>query len=142
MSGFTAIAPYSDVEYIEEDHGYDTPCHIWQGAVNRDGYGIVNVGTHRQAHRLRYEREIGAIPDGLVLDHLCCTTRCTRPDHLEPVPNWLNRYRGRLRKGLPTHCKHGHEYTPENTYIDTDDGSRRCRTCHREREARRRAGRN
>lgn len=27
-----------------------------------------------------------------------------------------------------THCKHGHEYTPENTYVQPK-GSRACRTC-------------
>lgn len=32
---------------------------------------------------------------------------------------------------LRTHCRHGHEYTPENTHVKSD-GSRRCRTCHRE----------
>jgi hypothetical protein len=30
-----------------------------------------------------------------------------------------------------THCKHGHEYTPENTYQRTD-GARVCRSCQRE----------
>ena len=29
-----------------------------------------------------------------------------------------------------THCKHGHEYTPENTAI-WDEGYRRCRECSR-----------
>jgi hypothetical protein len=32
-----------------------------------------------------------------------------------------------------THCVHGHEFTPENTYI-TKDGARGCRTCHRARD--------
>jgi hypothetical protein len=31
---------------------------------------------------------------------------------------------------LPTHCKHGHEYTPENTF-QRADGARVCRTCRR-----------
>jgi len=31
-----------------------------------------------------------------------------------------------------THCVHGHEFTPENTYLD-DGGWRQCRTCQRER---------
>jgi len=29
-----------------------------------------------------------------------------------------------------THCKHGHEFTPENTKVDVK-GWRYCRTCHR-----------
>lgn len=33
-----------------------------------------------------------------------------------------------LRK-LRTHCPHGHEYTPSNTYIQSDTGWRRCREC-------------
>lgn len=28
-----------------------------------------------------------------------------------------------------THCPHGHEYTPENTYINPTSGGRQCRTC-------------
>jgi hypothetical protein len=34
-------------------------------------------------------------------------------------------------KKARTHCKHGHEYTPENTWID-GRGSRNCRECMRE----------
>lgn len=38
------------------------------------------------------------------------------------------------RKGdRRTHCKFGHEATPENTYY-RKDGTRECRVCHRERE--------
>ncbi|MEZ5411050.1 MAG: hypothetical protein R2761_23670 [Acidimicrobiales bacterium] len=29
-----------------------------------------------------------------------------------------------------THCKHGHEYTEENTYV-TPQGARKCRTCEK-----------
>lgn len=28
-----------------------------------------------------------------------------------------------------THCKNGHEFTPENTLVRSDGGSRRCREC-------------
>lgn len=41
------------------------------------------------------------------------------------------------RKRAQTHCAQGHAFTPENTGI-TKQGWRRCRTCHREREAARR----
>ena len=30
-----------------------------------------------------------------------------------------------------THCKHGHEYTPENTLLN-GEGWRYCRTCNRD----------
>jgi hypothetical protein len=36
--------------------------------------------------------------------------------------------RNRRKKPLPSHCKNGHEYTPENT-IEGKDG-RRCRACN------------
>lgn len=36
-----------------------------------------------------------------------------------------------------THCKHGHEFTPEN--IIWEHGWRRCRTCHNRRQRKRRA---
>jgi hypothetical protein len=32
------------------------------------------------------------------------------------------------RNAAKTHCKHGHEFTPENT-VARRDGRRRCRAC-------------
>lgn len=46
-----------------------------------------------------------------------------------PVCTLCHAKRDSKRKAQ-THCKHGHEYTTENTYIKTN-GTRACRTCMR-----------
>lgn len=76
------------------------------------------------AHRAAYKALIGPIPKGLQIDHLCTVTFCVNPNHLEPVTNLENQRRAR-----PTHCKNGHEYTPENTVFYPSARGRRCKTC-------------
>lgn len=41
---------------------------------------------------------------------------------------------------MKTHCKHGHKFTKENTYV-RPDGRRTCRTCKREQGRSQEAGR-
>lgn len=41
---------------------------------------------------------------------------------------------GRDAHGRKTSCIHGHPFAPDNTYI-TPQGARRCRVCHRRRDA-------
>jgi hypothetical protein len=90
-----------------------------------------------QAHRFAYELLVGPIPAGLTLDHLCLNKACVRPDHLEPVSLTVNIRRANARR---THCKRGHAFTPENTYLDKI-GARQCRKCGAEKQARYRAAR-
>ena len=58
-------------------------CWLWTGATNELGYGQVRVeGKNRKAHRVSYELANGSIPKGLMIDHICHTPSCVRPEHL------------------------------------------------------------
>jgi hypothetical protein len=83
-------------------------------------------------HRWSYSFLRAEIPEGLELDHLCRNRVCVNPWHLEPVTRRVNMRRG---PGSIEACKHGHEYTPENTYLRPDRGTRQCRTCSQIRSA-------
>lgn len=115
-------------------------CWLWVRQMNNRGYGVIQTGaraTRKQhlVHRVSYETFVGPIPNGLVIDHLCRTPRCVRPDHLEPVTQQENTLRSPIaiaaRWAARTHCDNGHEFTSENTRIRYREGrpSRVCRSC-------------
>lgn len=129
----------------------ESGCWVWIAARNVSGYGLLakratdrrttGGSNHWTAHRYVYEATVGPIPEGLVLDHLCRNRACVNPDHLEPVTYGENFRRGAgtgmalwdgskpiKRKSLLDHCSHGHEYTPENTYM-LQGKWRKCRAC-------------
>lgn len=103
-----------------------------------DGYTKLDIrqaGVRRvvQGHRLAYEILVGPIPHGMVLDHLCRNRACYNPAHLQPVSRAENGRRQVNHNTLKTHCKRGHEFTPENTYMKSM-GKRQCRECKRKLE--------
>jgi len=113
------------------------PCWLWTGATQKSGYGGINIAGRRHlVHRVAYEFVIGPIPDGLEIDHTCGTRNCVNPEHLEVVSHAENMRRGYWT--TKTHCRNGHEFTPDNTKIEVG-GYRRCLTCRRATDARRRA---
>lgn len=71
----------------EEDRGYPTPCHIWDGALNHAGYAL--RGSKR-GYKFEWEKLNGPVPEGQELDHLCRQRDCVNPAHLEMVTHQEN----------------------------------------------------
>jgi hypothetical protein len=121
------------------------PCWEWTACGDERGYGKLGTdGGFVRPYRYAIELLVGPIPDGLEPDHLCRNPACTKavadkrgPAHLELVTHHENLLRGNGpsgRNARKTHCPQGHEYTPENTLLETKRGGRlgrRCRECTR-----------
>lgn len=111
----------------------DGDCLLWTGSVHGQGYGWVSWENRGWlTHRLFWTLLVGPIPEGMTLDHVkerCHSKLCVKIDHLEVVTRGENT--SRYYRGV-THCKAGHEWTEENTYIHPCHGRRNCLTCRRE----------
>jgi hypothetical protein len=113
------------------------PCWIWTGAKTTKGYGqMTHSGDYsRVAHRAIWEIEVGPIPEGFQLDHLCLVKPCVKailneqgPSHLKLVTNAENMARA---KALRLTCRRGHLFAGNE--IIRPDSTRTCRTCTEER---------
>ena len=116
-------------------------CWLWTGSLDKGGYGqfdtIADDGKHtnHRAHRWGFIQLVRDLRDEEELDHVCRVHACVRPHpkHLEPVTHAENVARGNAgnHNAAKTHCKQGHEFTPENTYINPSRGGRECRACNK-----------
>ncbi len=75
--------------------GATTPCWIWQGEINRNGYGRLRFeGGRYMAHIFMYKRSGKPFKVGRVhkyeIDHLCENRACCNPDHLQQVTQKVN----------------------------------------------------
>ena len=101
----------------------DTDCTIWEGGTSK-GRAWSNGGP---AYRPIYEEETGVDPKGYHLHHVCDNPMCVNVAHLVPLTN--GEHQTLHKKGkLFTHCRRGHEFTPENS-APNGGGERTCRKC-------------
>jgi hypothetical protein len=138
--------PFDDIEYnrlwiervlmrvVQDSSG----CWIWQGPKQQRGYGIK---AHRylsgqHVHRILYQLAFGqALGRWDYVCHMCDVPSCVNPAHMwigSPADNQKDmQTKGRGKYQKATHCKQGHEFTPQNTWVHERTKHRHCRTCAR-----------
>lgn len=133
-------------------------CWLWTGALFENSqYAVFSADGTAYAHIWSFCHYRGPVPKGKELHHQCHVRHCANPWHVEPktklehVAEHYVIYSGPIPVSIangrtykrPTKCKHGHEFTTENTQLTIrkeGGGIRRgCRECNR---ARSRACRN
>jgi hypothetical protein len=118
------------------------PCEIHDGWTVGAGYaGVTRNGKTKIASRVVWEEVHGPIPDGYEIHHVCENKLCVNLDHLRLIERRQHRLlhqqhvvagmKGAAVQVAKTQCANGHEFTPENTYIDSH-GWRSCRRCRAE----------
>ncbi len=91
-----------------------TPCRVWQGSTDRDGYGL---RRNLRLHRWVWQSVHGPIPAGMVIMHKCDNPPCFRIEHLQMgtvAENNADRERkGRSHRELNPHWlrKQGEQHT-------------------------------
>lgn len=143
-----ATAPDEERFWARVDRsGGLTKCWPWLAGAYPSGYGHMWwEGRSELAHRIAYTLSRKPIPSGRQwnIDHLCRNRICQNPDHLELVTRKENILRGISHGAVnnrKTHCIHGHEFTPENTYHPPKRPHHRyCRACAYRRARQQRSG--
>jgi HNH endonuclease len=108
------------------------PAGCWPWTAANDGRGrygqVRRRGRKWGAHQWVWVLTYGEIPKDMTVDHKCFNPPCCNPAHLRLL-SWDEQRRNQ-RSAYRTHCKRGHEYTPENTIPSGPQGkNRNCRTC-------------
>lgn len=133
-------------ERIRNDKPVEVMVHGRILAQNPDSHGYMQVQLPRmedgrqrncrvRVNILMLEAFVGPCPPGWQCRHLNDVPDDNRLENLKWGTPPENR-QDSVRNGVHgytkrTHCKNGHEFTPENTFIRSN-GGRGCRTCVRE----------
>lgn len=110
-------------------------------ATDKNGYKRITLSKNGKkrchlVHHLVLDAFVGPRMDGQECRHLNGDPGDNRLENLQWGTSTENSFdvvrHGNHHGARKTHCKHGHEFTPDNT-MEHVRGGRQCRTCNRER---------
>lgn len=136
MSGFVGHTKIDPLQRLYMKTVRTPGCWPWIGARKPTGYGnFLLKGRFIGAHVASFILHGGTIPEGKQIDHTCGHPSCVNPEHLRVVTPSENILASRRHwNRSKTHCIHGHEFTPENTYYNAKRNARSCRACKLEKQ--------
>ena len=117
-----------------DKRGGPEACWLWSASKTPSGYGVFCVSAKRRAvraHRWIWEHQVGDIPEGLTIDHLCKQRSCQNIAHMEIVTASENSIRANANR---PRCPKGHVYDITG-YVRRAGGSRWCLVCKGEQAA-------
>lgn len=110
-------------------------CWLWTGAIQK-GNPVFCTKRPKGSKARRFSYTViggNKLPEGWRLVVLCGEQRCVRHSHVEAVPRKEITRRSAAPTGenaRKTHCKSGHELTPENLHPSYPN-RRICKICRR-----------
>lgn len=140
--GFEGQYEVSNLGRVKSLDRIDAGGRNWKGRIMKPwdtrGYGSVTFGkrTKRRVNRLVCEAFNGPAPkDKPHALHRNGNPKDNRPENLywgDDADNTADKMKhGTHPQKTKTHCKWGHEFTPENTYTNPGREGRGCRTCRK-----------
>ena len=158
VPGYEGFYSVSDLERVRSDkrtivdkngHSRRIPGAIITPEKKSSGYLIVRLWknhdqTKRYVHRIVLETFVGEAPAGMQACHWNDDKEDNRPENLRwgtPNENMFDRVRNGIHhNAVKTHCKWGHEFTPENTKPQSGKRGRDCKACGNARTRAKRRG--
>jgi hypothetical protein len=144
LPGYEGIYEVSDQGQVRSWHNYGPiRPRVLRHKIDSRGYAQVTLckdggATTPRVHQLVLLAFVGTQPPDMGTRHIDgdasnnALTNLTYGTQSENIRDQL--LHGTHHEARKTHCKWGHEFTPENTW--TRGTQRKCKTCHRARKAR------